>query len=227
MESTAAIDPPRDCPLCPRLVAFREAQRAEHPGWFNAPVPLFGDPAAWLAIVGLAPGLQGGNRTGRAFTGDGAGGLLYGTMIRHALASGSYDARPDDGLVLHGAIIVNAVRCVPPLNKPKPEELRTCRRFLEAPLKALPGLRVVIALGREGHQSAVKALGGKLPNAPFGHGAEHRLAGGVTLVDSYHCSRYNQNTGRLTEAMFDAVFTRALALRSIPTGQAGELSWST
>jgi len=204
--------PPRDCPLCPRLVAFRQEQRAAHPDWFNAPVPPFGDPEAWLAIVGLAPGLQGSNRTGRPFTGDGAGPLLYGTLGTFGLAEGVYGARSDDGVRLAGAIIVNAVSCVPPQNKPTPEEARTCRPFLETPLEALPNLRVVVALGQIAHQSAVKALGGKLPKLPFAHGAEHRLPSGLLLIDSYHCSRYNQNTGRLTDAMFEAVFARAVAL---------------
>ena len=212
--SPHALEPSHDCPLCPRLAAFRNEQRAGHPDWFNAPVPSFGDPDAWLAIVGLAPGLQGANRTGRPFTGDFAGQLLYGTLGRFGLAKGDYDARPDDGLALNGAIIINAVRCVPPQNKPTPEEIRTCRPFLEAPLAALPKLRVVVALGQIAHQSAVKALGGKLPKYRFGHLAEHVLPSGVTLIDSYHCSRYNQNTGRLTAEMFEAVFARATAGRA-------------
>ncbi|HEY0316106.1 MAG TPA: uracil-DNA glycosylase [Sphingomonas sp.] len=211
--SANPIEPPRDCPLCPRLVAFREAQRAAHADWYNAPVPSFGDPAAWLAIVGLAPGLQGANRTGRPFTGDGAGPLLYSTLAQYGFSEGAFDGRADDGLRLAGAIIVNAVRCVPPQNKPTPEEIRTCRRFLAPALAALPDLRIVIALGQIAHQSAVKALGGKLPKLPFGHGAEHRLPSGAILIDSYHCSRYNQNTGRLTAAMFEAIFARAVALR--------------
>jgi uracil-DNA glycosylase family 4 len=205
-------EPPSDCPLCPRLADFRHQQRAAHPGWFNAPVPPFGDPEAWLAIVGLAPGLQGANRTGRPFTGDGAGPLLYGTLAKFGLSEGVFAARPDDGVRLTGAIIVNAVRCVPPQNKPTPEEARTCRRFLEAPLAALPNLKLVVALGQIAHQSAVKALGGKLPKLPFAHGAEHRLPSGLVLIDSYHCSRYNQNTGRLTDAMFEAIFARAAAM---------------
>ena len=213
----AGESPPRDCPLCPRLVAFRQEQRARHPDWFNAPVPPFGDPLAWLAVVGLAPGLQGANRTGRPFTGDGAGPLLYGTLAKFGLAEGAYGASPDDGLRLTGAIIVNAVSCVPPQNKPTPEEIRTCRRFLEAPLEALLNLRVVVALGQIAHQSAVKALGGKLPKLPFAHGAEHRLPSGLLLIDSYHCSRYNQNTGRLTDAMFEAVFERAVTLGNVAT----------
>jgi uracil-DNA glycosylase family 4 len=208
-----AAEPSRDCPLCPRLVAFREAQRVAHPEWHNAPVPGFGDPEAWLAIVGLAPGLGGANRTGRPFTGDGAGPLLYGTLAKYGLSEGVFDGRPDDGVTLTGARIVNAVSCVPPENKPTPEEIRTCRRFLEPALAALSNLRIVIALGQIAHQSAVKALGGKLPKLPFGHGAEHRLPSGLIVLDSYHCSRYNQNTGRLTGAMFEAVFARAVALR--------------
>jgi len=206
-------EPAPDCPLCERLAAFRHEQRAAHPDWFNAPVPSFGDPEAWLAIVGLAPGLQGANRTGRPFTGDFAGTLLYGTLAKYGLTEGEFAGRPDDGLRLKGAIIVNAVRCVPPQNKPTPEEVRTCRRFLEPALEALPKLRVVIALGQIAHQSAAKALGGKLPKMPFAHLAEHRLPSGLILLDSYHSSRYNQNTGRLTEPMFEAVFERAVALR--------------
>lgn len=206
-------EPPRDCPLCPRLAAFRDAQRLAHPGWFNAPVPVWGDPDAWLAVVGLAPGLQGANRTGRPFTGDFAGVLLYETLLKWGLAEGRYDARPDDGLRLTGAIIVNAVRCVPPQNKPTPAEIGTCRRFLAPWLEALPNLRVVVALGAIAHGSALKALGLRAAAAPFGHGAEH-AAGRVTLIDSYHCSRYNQNTRVLTPAMFEAVFARALEFRA-------------
>ena len=206
-------EPPRDCPLCPRLVAFRAEMRAQHADWWNSPVPAFGDPDAWLAIVGLAPGMHGANRTGRPFTGDHAGILLYATLLKYGLATGEYEARTDDSLRLDGAIILNAVRCLPPQNKPIPEEIRTCRPFLEQGLDALPKVRVVIALGQIAHQSAVKALGGKLPKCRFGHLAEHRLPDGRILVDSYHCSRYNQNTGRLTQAMFEAVFERALELR--------------
>jgi uracil-DNA glycosylase len=211
VQSPAA--PPPDCPLCPRLVEFRHAQRQLHPDWFNAPVPSFGDRNAWLAIVGLAPGMQGANRTGRPFTGDFSGPLLYATLAKFGFARGDYDARPDDGLTLEGAIIVNAVRCLPPQNKPSPEEMRTCRDFLDAELDSLPGLKVVIALGQIAHQSAVKALGGKLPKARFAHGAEHRVPSGVILLDSYHCSRYNQNTRVLTPEMFEAVFARAVALK--------------
>jgi uracil-DNA glycosylase family 4 len=208
-----ATEPPHDCPRCPRLVALRESLRAEYPGWWNAPVPAFGDPHAWLAIIGLAPGKHGANRTGRPFTGDGAGPLLFETLAKFGLAAGSYDARPDDGFHLTGAIIVNSVKCLPPENKPTPEEVRTCRPFAEAQVAALPNARVFVALGQIAHQSAVKILGGKLPKTPFGHLAEHRMPDGRMLIDSYHCSRYNQNTGRLTRAMFEAVFARALEMR--------------
>jgi uracil-DNA glycosylase family 4 len=213
LDQQNSLEPGRDCPLCPRLVAFREEQRVIHPDWHNAPVASFGDPNAWLAIVGLAPGLQGANRTGRPFTGDFAGVLLYETLLKYGLARGAYAARPDDGLMLDGAIIINAVRCVPPQNKPTPEEIRTCRPFLESPMETLGNLRVVVALGQIAHQSAVKVMGGKLPKCRFGHLAEHRMPSGLILIDSYHCSRYNQNTGRLTAGMFDAVFARAMELK--------------
>ena len=208
-----ASEPPRECPRCPRLAAFRQACRTEFPDWWNAPVPAFGDPAGWLAIIGLAPGKHGANRTGRPFTGDFAGDLLYATLDRFGLSRGTYDRRADDGYGLDGAIILNAVKCLPPENKPTPEEIRTCRPFLEDQLAALSGVRVVVALGQIAHQSAVKALGGRLPKARFAHLAEHRLPSGLVLIDSYHCSRYNQNTGRLTAPMFEAVFARALELR--------------
>ena len=206
------IEPPRDCPLCPRLGAVRDAHRAELPHWWNAPVPAFGDADAWLAIVGLAPGRQGANRTGRPFTGDRSGPLLYDTLIAAGLAEGVYTGKADDALTLKGAIILNAVKCLPPENKPTPDEIRTCRPFLETELAALPSVRVVVALGQIAHQSVVKAMGGKLPKARFAHGAEHRMPDGRIVLDSYHCSRYNQNTGRLTPEMFAAVFDRAVAL---------------
>ena len=193
-------------------MAFRDALRVEYPGWWNAPVPAWGDPAAWLGIVGLAPGKHGANRTGRPFTGDFAGVLLFETLLKYGLATGDYQARPDDGLTLAGVAIVNAVRCLPPENKPTPEEIRTCRPFLEAPIAALPHIRVFIALGQIAHQSAVKALGGRLPKARFGHLAEHVMPDGRVLIDSYHCSRYNQNAGKLTRPMFEAVFERALEI---------------
>lgn len=208
-----ASEPPRDCPLCPRLVAFREELRVEYPEWWNAPVPAFGDPAAWLGIVGLAPGKHGANRTGRPFTGDFAGELLYATLAKFGLSEGVFDARPDDGVTLTGAILINAVRCLPPQNKPTPEEIRTCRPYLEAPVAALPNARIFIALGQIAHQSIVKALGGRLPKAPFGHLNQHRMPDGRIVLDSYHCSRYNQNTKRLTTDMFEAVFARALELK--------------
>jgi uracil-DNA glycosylase len=206
-------EPPRDCPLCPRLVAFRDQCRNEFPDWWNAPVPAFGDKNAWLGIIGLAPGKHGANRTGRPFTGDFAGDLLYQTLNKFGLSEGQYDGRPDDGLRLNGAIILNAVKCLPPENKPTPEENRTCRQFLETQIDELPNLRVFVALGQIAHQSAVKVLGGRLPKAKFGHLAEHTMPDGRVLIDSYHCSRYNQNTGRLTREMFEAVFARAVSLR--------------
>ena len=210
---TNAAEPLHDCPRCPRLVDYRLANRAAHPDWFNAPVPGWGDPGAWLCVVGLAPGVTGANRTGRPFTGDHAGTLLYATLARFGLSRGIFDARIDDGLTLDGAFIANAARCVPPQNRPTPEEVRNCRPFLEAQLASLANLQVVIALGQIAHQSAVKALGGKLPKVPFGHGTVHRLHTGFTLIDSYHCSRLNTNTGRLTTAMFEDVFATAVAAR--------------
>jgi uracil-DNA glycosylase family 4 len=217
IEPTADIapdtQPPRDCPRCPRLVDLREALRIEHPTWWNAPVPRFGDADPWLAITGLAPGLQGANRTGRPFTGDRSGPLFWNTLIAAGLADGTYTGKADDGPTLNGVAIVNAVRCLPPENKPTPEEVRTCRPFLDHDLAAMPSLRVVIALGAIAHQSAVKVLGGRLPKARFAHMAEHRMPGGTVLLDSYHCSRYNQNTGRLTPEMFAEVFARAISLR--------------
>lgn len=210
-----AVEPPHDCPLCPRLVAAREALREQNPTWWNAPVPAFGDPDAWLAIVGLAPGLHGANRTGRAFTGDHSGALLYGTLAKCGLATGTFANRLGDDLTLTGAIVLNAVKCLPPANKPTPEEIRTCRPFLDGQIAALPQVRVVVALGQIAHQSAVKVLGGRLPKAQFAHGAEHRMPDGRILIDSYHPSRYNQNTGRITDAMFEAVFAQAMAYRQM------------
>ncbi len=207
---------PRDCPLCPRLVAFREECRAEHPDWWNAPVPAFGDADAWLAIVGLAPGKHGANRTGRPFTGDFAGDLLYATLLKFSLATGEYRADPADRLRLTGAVILNAVKCLPPANKPLPEEIANCRNYLEASLIALPRVRVVVALGQIAHVAAARALGLPPSSTRFGHGAEHAASDGRVLLSSYHCSRYNQNTRRLDAAMFESVFERALELRPIP-----------
>jgi uracil-DNA glycosylase len=204
---------PRDCPLCPRLVRFREALRVEHPDWWNAPVPAFGDPQAWLAIVGLAPGKHGANRTGRPFTGDFAGELLYATLLKFGLATGEYRADPADGLRLDGVIILNSVKCLPPQNKPEPSEIATCRNYLEAALAALPTVRVVVGLGQIGHVAACRALGMPPSGTKFGHGAENAAPDGRILLSSYHCSRYNQNTRKLDAAMFESVFERALALK--------------
>ena len=215
-------EPPPDCPLCPRLAAFRDAQRQAEPDWFNAPVPPFGQGDAGLVVVGLAPGLRGANRTGRAFTGDYAGEILYPALARHGLARGRFAARPDDGFVLVGCRIVNAVRCVPPQNRPTPAEIATCRRFLAPHLPAGAGSappqrvvlppRVVLALGRVAHESVVRAHGLTPGRLPFAHGGERPLPGGRTLLSSYHTSRYNVNTGVLTAEMFDVVVARAAAL---------------
>ena len=207
------VEAPRDCPLCPRLVAFREELRTAYPDWWNAPVPAFGDRDAWLGIVGLAPGMRGANRTGRPFTGDFAGLLLYQTLQKHGLATGVYEERIDDGLRLTGCVILNSVKCLPPANKPLPEEVATCRRYYENALELLPKVRVLVALGQIAHVNVVRSAGGRQADYKFAHLAEHRLPDGRILVDSYHCSRYNQNTGRLTAAMFEAVFARAVELR--------------
>ncbi|WP_185983078.1 uracil-DNA glycosylase [Aureimonas mangrovi] len=205
---------PSDCPLCPRLAAFRHEWRAKEPGWHNAPVPEFlpegGAQAVRLLVVGLAPGLRGANRTGRPFTGDYAGDLLYATLKRFGFARGTFAARPDDGLTLIDAAIVNAVRCVPPQNKPTGPEINTCRQFLTPAIGASPRLSVIVTLGRIAHDSTVRALGARLKDAPFAHAAQTRI-GGIDIVSSYHCSRYNTNTGRLTEAMFTDVFEKARA----------------
>jgi uracil-DNA glycosylase len=209
-----AAEPGRDCPLCPRLVAVREELRIAHPGWWNAPVPALGEPSARIVIVGLAPGKHGANRTGRPFTGDDAGTMLFATLAQFGLSTGHDSAGGAAEAQLIDCVIMNAVKCLPPQNKPLPAEAHSCRRFLEAGIAALPQARIFIALGQVAHQSTVKALGGRLPKARFAHLAEHRLPGGHVLIDSYHCSRYNQNTGRLTTEMFEAVFARALELRS-------------
>lgn len=199
--------PGRDCRRCRRLAAFREQHRQLHPDWHNAPVASFGLLDARLLIVGLAPGLQGANRTGRPFTGDYAGDLLYGTLIKFGFAQGSYAARADDGLGLVDCRITNAVRCVPPQNKPIGAEITACRSFLTAEIGAMPKLKAVIALGRVAHDSTVSALGAKRAQYPFAHGADHDFGAGWRLFDSYHCSRYNTNTRRLTEQMFESVFS--------------------
>jgi uracil-DNA glycosylase family 4 len=202
--------PDRNCPLCPRLVSYRDSLRAREPTWFNSPVPSFGDADAALLIVGLAPGVQGANRTGRPFTGDFAGDLLYATLLEYGFASGVYQARPDDGLKLVDCRISNAVRCVPPQNKPLPIEINTCRQFLIGTIAAMPKLRAIVALGRVAHDSMLKVLALRAAAAPFGHGAIH-AAGALKLYDSYHCSRYNTNTRVLTPEMFRSVFAKVRA----------------
>ena len=198
------FEPDRDCPLCPRLASFREKNRSLYPQWFNAPVPSFGDTDARLLIVGLAPGLKGANRTGRPFTGDYAGNLLYETLLEFGFATGEYRQSPDDGLRLRDAMICNAVRCVPPENRPLPEEIATCNQFLRAQIAALPRVCVLLALGQIAHNAIVSAISAKRSAFRFQHGARHVLVNHV-LFDSYHCSRYNTNTGRLTSVMFKAV----------------------
>lgn len=200
---------PRECALCPRLAALRSELRSLHPDWWNAPVPSFGDPDAWLAIVGLAPGRRGANRTGRPFTGDDAGELLFSTLLKYRLGEGEYGARRDDGMKLRGAIILNAVKCLPPGNKPTSREVANCRGFLEQSLAALPKVRVILALGRIAHDSVARTLG-LSPSAKFGHGAEVAAPDGRILLSSFHCSRQNTNTGRLTPAMFASIFEKAL-----------------
>ncbi len=204
-DAAAGTGPAHDCALCPRLAAFRADNRASHAGFFNAPVPSFGSDQARLLVVGLAPGLKGANRTGRPFTGDYAGDLLYATLLAHGFARGTYAADPADSLVLIDCRITNAVRCVPPANKPVPAEINTCRSFLTATIEAMPRLAAIVVLGRIAHESVVPALGARRAAHPFGHGAQHAI-GGLQLFDSYHCSRYNTNTRVLTPAMFTAVF---------------------
>ncbi len=203
---SAAEEPSHDCPLCPRLVAYRLKNRAAEPEWFNAPVPSFGLRDARLLIVGLAPGVSGANRTGRPFTGDFAGQLLYGTLAKFGFSHGTFAARPDDGLTLADCRITNAVRCVPPENRPTPEEARTCNVFLRAQIESMRQLRVIVALGKIAHDATLRALALKPAQFRFGHCVRHKVRDGLTLFDSYHCSRYNTNTGKLTTAMFEAVF---------------------
>lgn len=203
---------PRDCPLCPRLAAYREAVRVKEPTWFNGAVPSFGTDQAELLIIGLAPGVTGANRTGRPFTGDWAGDLLYATLDKFGFSEGRYAADPGDGLQLTRAMITNAVRCVPPENKPVGAEINQCRPFLKARIASLPKLKVILCLGKISHDSTLRALGLRLSAHPFGHGTKYEAeAAGrpVTLLSSYHCSRYNTNTGRLTAEMFEAVFDQA------------------
>lgn len=214
--------PTPDCVLCPRLAAFRAENRRAYPDFFNAPVPAFGDGGARLLIVGLAPGLKGANRTGRPFTGDFAGELLYGTLRKFGFAEGEYAARPDDGLVLRGCRITNAVRCVPPENKPTGAEVTTCRQFLARELAGLGHLVAVLALGAVAHRSVLAVTGLRASACPFKHGAWYRTPAGLEIGASYHCSRYNTNTGRLTPAMFESVFAEVRRrVDAAPNGRPG------
>ncbi len=203
--------PVADCPLCPRLVGYRESNRAANPGWFNGAVPSFGPLDARLLVVGLAPGVRGANRTGRPFTGDFAGVLLYQSLIKFGLAAGSYGAVPDDGVVLQDCRVTNAVRCVPPANLPLPVEVTGCNRFLTDELAAMPKLRIVLALGGLSHKAVLRARGLRASHAAFAHAAVHALPDGLLLVDSYHVSRLNTNTGRLTTLMFETVIADIVA----------------
>ena len=205
LPSTDPAEPPHDCPLCPRLVAYRTSNRQTRPDWWNAPVPSWGARDAALLVVGLAPGVRGANRTGRPFTGDFAGVLLYDTLTRYGFARGTYAAMPDDGLVLPGARIVNAVRCVPPENLPTPAEIRTCNGFLGAEQTAMPRLRAILALGVVAHNAVLRSRGVPATRQPFKHGQVLTLGDGTLLANSYHVSRYNTSTGRLTVAMFETV----------------------
>lgn len=203
---------PLNCDLCPRLVTYRSKNRLEHPGWFNAPVPSFGDEGAQLLVIGLAPGVTGANKTGRPFTGDWAGDLLYATLDKFGFSEGEYQARPDDGLQLKGAMITNAVRCVPPKNKPVGSEVNNCRNYLMSRIDALKSARVLLCLGKISHDTTLRAFDMKIKDHPFGHGSEYAAPGNRVLLSSYHCSRYNTNTGRLTTEMFEDVFQRASEL---------------
>ena len=202
----------RNCARCPRLAAFLEQARAEYPNYYCAPVPPFGDPQARLIIVGLAPGFHGANATGRPFTGDHAGLLLYRTLHRFGFASRPESYASDDGLQLLNCRISNSVKCVPPQNKPLPAEIRTCNQYLAAELSRVSSGSVLLALGSIAHAAVLQGAGLKAADYKFGHAAEHKLPGDAILLDSYHCSRYNTQTRRLTEEMFDAVFRRATAL---------------
>ena len=202
--------PPHDCPLCPRLVDYRRANQAANPAWFNAPVPGWGPSDAPLLIVGMAPGVKGANRTGRPFTGDHAGLLLYQTLLKYGLAEGSYEARPDDGLVLRRCRVVNAVRCVPPKNLPTPAEIRACNPFLASEIAAMPSLCLILALGVLSHNAVLRAAGLIPSRTPFKHGASVPLSSGLTLIDCYHVSRYNTNTGVLTTAMFESLMVNII-----------------
>ena len=209
------FSPPKPgCRRCPRLVALRRKCRIDFPAWHNAPVDSMGALDARILIIGLAPGLRGANRTGRPFTGDGAGGYLFNMLSRFELASGTYDADADDDITLHGVRITNAVRCLPPDNKPVASELANCRFFLRREIKAMPRLETIFALGKQAHDAALHCLGEKLSVHPFRHGGEHNVThegSRLRLVSSYHCSRYNTQTGRLTDAMFADVMQQLVA----------------
>jgi uracil-DNA glycosylase family 4 len=211
MSALEGPEPPRDCPLCPRLVAYRHENQAYDPAWWNGPAPSFGDPDAQLLILGLAPGRKGANRTGRPFTGDFAGTLLYQTLIKFGFADGTYAADPADGVTLRDCRVTNAVRCVPPANLPTPVEITNCNPFLAHELAAMPRLRIVLALGGVSHKAVLRARGLRASHVAFVHGAAHTLPDGLLLVDSYHVSRLNTNTGRLTTMMFEAVIADILA----------------
>ncbi len=215
-----AAEPPLNCERCPRLVALRTENRHKQPDWFNAAVPSFGPEDAQLLIVGLAPGLQGANRTGRPFTGDYAGDLLYQTLSDYGFSQGRYGASAKDGLRLVNCMITNAVRCLPPENRPNGGEIKNCQPFLRGRIQGLARLRVILALGRIAHDSVLRSFGLKLADAKFAHGALHRMPDGHILVDSYHCSRYNTNTGRLTTEMFQEVFAQIQALLDAKNDQA-------
>jgi uracil-DNA glycosylase len=224
MSITATHQPDYDCPLCPRLVAFREANKVAYPHFFNGPVPSFGGLDAELLIVGLAPGLQGANATGRPFTGDYAGDILYASLLKNGFASGSYSSPRGeavsgiftDNLTLRNCRITNAVRCVPQENKPETGEIKCCNTFLKRELAAMPGLKIILSLGLVSHNAVLMATGHKAAFAKFTHGGMHRLANGLVLVNSYHCSRYNINTNRLSQAMFDAVVAQVKAAIAAP-----------
>lgn len=203
--------PPRDCPLCPRLVEFRMDNRRQFPDWYNGAVPAFGPMDASLLVVGLAPGLRGANRSGRPFTGDYAGELLYPSLLKYGRARGTYGAEIDDGLELVDCRITNAVRCVPPANKPTPKEQNTCRPFLIDEIRAMPRLKSILVLGRIAHDAVMGTFGLKKTLYPFGHATTHRFDNKLSITDSYHCSRYNVNTGRLTTPMFHAALERAIS----------------
>jgi uracil-DNA glycosylase family 4 len=203
-------DPAPGCAICPRLVAYREDTRAKHPEWYNGAVPSFGDAEARLLVLGLAPGVRGAHRTGRPFTGDYAGDLLYATLTKFGFANGKFAADPADGLELHDCMVTNAVRCVPPQNKPTPAEIAACRPYLIARMEALPRLTAIVCLGRIAHETLLRTYHARLADHPFAHGARHEV-GGIAVFDSYHCSRYNTNTRRLTPEMFESVFAAVRA----------------